>query len=78
MVDSQVLNTSITLLGVTIAIDGSSEFQDINNNTLAGGHAAFISSTTDGVSLIKIKDKEAGSGGSNGVGIADEVELQRL
>ena len=72
----RVIGTSITVLGVTFPVDGTTEYQDTNNAQLAGGQTQFAGLTVNGVSLIRIKDKQAGSGGANAVGVADEVELQ--
>ena len=76
VVESQVVGTSVTVLGVAIPVDGTTDFQDVNNATLGGGHTQFAASVTNGVSLIRVKDKAAGSGGANPVGVADEIELQ--
>ena len=75
-IDSQAIGVSVTVLGVTIAVDVGTSFQDINNIPFPGGQADFITATTNGVTLIKIKDKEIGTGG-NPVGTADDVELQQ-
>ncbi|MBL4850304.1 MAG: hypothetical protein JKY65_32710 [Planctomycetes bacterium] len=77
VITSQVIGTSVTLLGVTFPVDASTEFQDTTNAPFAGGQTAFASSTTPGVSLIKVTDKSASKpGNQNPVGVADEVELQ--
>ncbi len=74
VVDNQSQGASITLLGITMAVNNATVFRDINNSAYINGHLDLIGETTNGVSLIKIKDKL-----SAGVtdGIADEVELQR-
>ncbi|MEZ6186274.1 MAG: DUF5666 domain-containing protein [Planctomycetota bacterium] len=73
---SQVVGTSITVLGVVFPVDGTTEYQDTTNAQLAGGQTQFAGQVQNGVTLIRIKDKEPGSGGANPVGVADEVEIQ--
>ncbi|RMG09216.1 MAG: hypothetical protein D6731_20165 [Planctomycetota bacterium] len=73
---AQSVGSSLTVLGVTVAVDATTEFQDPTNAPYPGGHADFAAQATVGSSLVKITDKQAGAGGANPPGTADEVELQ--
>ncbi len=72
--------SSVTVLGIEINIDemisNPTEFRKIDNTPYPDFNT-FLSAATPNQTLIKVKDKQSGSGGSNPVGIADEVELQR-
>ncbi len=58
---------SITILGVTVFTSGSTQFEDVNDNSISTGN--FYSSVSIGA-LVKIKDKKSADG------IADEVEFE--
>ena len=68
-----VQNTSIQILGVTFGVDAANEtdFEDTADNPITQGD--FITTTSAGTHLVKVKDKEI-----NGVfnGVADEIELE--
>jgi len=70
VIDMSNVDVTITLLGITVEIDPSTKFMDINNMTLPD-HAAFNSQVSLGTTLIRIKDKNVVDG------FADEVEIQR-
>ncbi len=69
-VQSFVNLSSITLLGVTFTTDGSTQFEDTDDNPLPGGAADFYGSLSQG-DLVKIKDN-----GTLGDGTADEVDRE--
>jgi len=66
---------SVTVLGVTIPFDGDTEFENEIDAPFANADA-FFSAIQLGATLVKVKDKEVGAGGSNLVGIADEIEIE--
>jgi len=71
---------NVTVLGVTIPFDSSgggnaTDFEDENDLPYATA-ADFFNDVTLGITLVKVKDKEAGGGGSNPVGTADEIEIE--
>jgi len=66
---------SVTVLGVTIPFDGDTEFENENDVPFPDADA-FFNAIQLGTTLVKVKDKEAGAGGSNLVGIADEIEIE--
>jgi hypothetical protein len=68
-VESVVSGSSITILGVTFLTDVSTQFEDSNDNPLAGGSATFYSVDRTG-DEVKIKDDQPGDG------TADEVDLE--
>ena len=75
VIDSQQIGASVTALGVTVAVDAATTvFKDINNTVLAS-QTVFSNNVTNGVTVVKIKDREAGTG-VNAVDIADSVEIQ--
>jgi hypothetical protein len=74
VIDSSNIGMTVTLLGITVEIDSSTDFMDMNNTSLGlgtVGHTAFDMQVSPGITLIKIKDKDVTDG------IADEVELQQ-
>ena len=68
-----VQNTSIQILGVTFGVDAANEtdFEDTADNPITQGD--FITTTSAGTHLVKVKDKEI-----NGVlnGVADEIDIE--
>jgi Domain of unknown function (DUF5666) len=68
-VDSVVSGSSITILGVTFNTDGSTQFEEDDDNALPGGSATFYSVDRTG-DEVKIKDNAPGDG------TADEVDLE--
>ena len=64
-------NISITVLGITVEVDGTTEYTNIDNTPFTGGQGSFFNGLVEGTTLIKIKDKDPTDG------IADEVELQQ-
>ena len=63
---------------VAFPYEGSTEFEDINDDPNTYANAAdFCADVTPNKSIVKIKDKESG-GGSNAIGVADEIDLEQL
>jgi len=74
IITDSVIGVSVTVLGVTVEIDGNTDFEDINDNGIGQGvtgHTTFNGQITAGITLVKIKDKYMTDG------IADEVELEQ-
>jgi len=63
-------NNTITVLGITVEVNGTTEFTDIDNTPFIGGQGNFFNGLVEGTTLVKIKDKDPVDG------FADEVELQ--
>jgi len=63
---------SVTVLGVVVPFDASTEFKDQANGPIS--QAEFFDLTNLGTSVIKLKDRK--DSGNNAVGFADEVEFQ--
>jgi len=76
-VTAQVLNTSITVLGVAFPVQANNsertQYEDENNQSF-DNHEAFIVATTLGQTVVRIEDKVPGDG--NPSGIADKVEVK--
>ena len=72
VVASQILNTSITVLGVAYPVNSSTEYQDDNEVQIGSGpgdHQAFIDYLGGSTPLIQIKDEDND-------GFADQVEIE--
>ena len=67
---------SVTVLGVIFPVDIDTDFEDENDMDYPDPND-FFTAITRGSSIVKIKDKKAGGGGNNAVGIADEVDLEQ-
>lgn len=67
---------TISVLGVAFPYEGSTDFEDINDNPNTYANATdFCGDVTAGQSIVKIKDKESGG---NAIGVADEIDLEQL
>jgi hypothetical protein len=70
------ISGTVTVLGVTIPYNNNTEFQRADD-TPFNNATEFFGAITNGTTLVKVKDKEAGGGGGNTpVGTADEIEIE--
>jgi len=73
VIQSFTANTDVTVLGVAFpVVTATTEYQDQNNDPII--ESLFDTNTTNGQSVVKIKDRE--SGGDLTPGLADTVEIQ--
>jgi hypothetical protein len=64
------------VLGVTFDFDAFTDFEDVNEqNMLGAGIDALISDISAAPVLVKIEDKQSGTGG-NPVGTADAIDVE--
>jgi hypothetical protein len=65
---------SVTILGIEFPVDSATVFEDENDDYYMDKNDFFTDIQPLGSKIAKIKDKS--SGGSNPIGIADEVDLE--
>jgi len=73
IMESFTPGSEVTVLGVQFVVQlPETEFEDKNDSPLT--EAEFDTNTTDGVTLVKVKDKNDGRDAADGV--ADEIEIE--
>ena len=71
VVETPMLTTSVTILGVTFLVDGATDYEDADDLSIS--QSALIAAATSGT-VVSITDKKLGEG--NPIGTADEVEIE--
>ena len=71
VVETPMLTTSVTILGVTFLVDGATDYEDVDDFSI--NQSALIAAATSGT-VVSITDKKLDEG--NPIGTADEVEIE--